>query len=1566
MKAGVNNAALRTKNMGIALNRNAPVVERVAALREYARNPNITSEVKANVTALADSFEVKPAPKGLTAKGGERKRAPGAGRPAQELTPEQKEEKKKLRAFDKAEREKAVRRVSGTAAEAIETPINNLINAATDDLIAKAEKTGKRKLSMAERRAIASGVAKTTVLESRVEHLADAYRVLKRDPKARNKPAQLAKALIEHSSVTAEERTQAQAKAKADPTVRSDIGTEAAVDPTYAGFTTADQAITHVLNTGTKFQRALAARLKPLLKGVKVVLVQKIDDVPAGEIRDRFTEGTNAAGLYSDSNRTIYINGMEGQSGTDAYTVLHESLHAATLRLIVAWMSDPAILSPKQRQLVKQLGDIMSAAEERLSQRRVLGLLTQEELELYRVGAFTDLREFITYGLTNEAMQKFLLKTDGTFVESSAPLEMLANLLSRFVQTIRKLFGMDEEHSSAFQDLVILTEEMLSAANMKLPPVAISAAAKINREAKNLNRQAASDRATELPGVITRMAKAFRGSERPIAELRRAYSTMGTKAIRGAVQALDTRDLVRWVGDKLPALKRISKGVEAMNAWRNTQLRLVSEKTEGWVKFAKRNPPAQRALGTVMQISTLVGVDPTLHPDVNAALSNDARLKELQAQEKDPQLSVGQRAAIARQIAARQSDIKLVYKLWDKLGALDPTGAGKKLYADIKKEYERTYDMQMEELRLKVERSKDIEGDADDTATPKGRLIADIVRSFQEAKKLGVYFPLVRYGNYWLRVGKKGSKNSEFYMLESEFARDALADVIAKERGTTREQMLESTDMDLGNDPQQLRRLIETDSSSQMLKDIYKALDARSAAAQPTQQTLSSEEAKAQADAAMQDIKDTVYRMYLHTLPERDMRKRFLKRQGRTGYNTDVIRNFVTTQHSAVNQLTRLKFAESIRLEVSAARDSLEGNADKAKLGEFVEEMSKRVDLELTTPDPNNLFARLSSLGAKATFYYMMTAPKSALVQITQLPAIGLPVLAAKYGWAKTTALIPKYLNLYKTLSTTRTSADGEVITEWGQPSLQNASYIKEIKDPEYREVMTKAWNMINNAGGFTVTFTSELTERGNKPTSSFDWKESPASSALRFTLDFMSGALHHTERLTREVMGMSAFELAYADAKQKGASSETALNTAVEAALNLIPEGLFDYSEFNKPRLLRYPAAKLPAQFLTFPVQITSYLIRNFWGVLKHLFSNTKELFGGSPIAGAKAAAAATQMFFTTLAMTFAFGGVTAFPMYSMFMGMIDMYRELMRKEMEDDPEKYAQYDAADPRNPWGKRSYDLYFRDTVIPSLFGNGSSVANYLGLTEAQAQTLARGFELGPISAFTDMNIGASTSLDNMWFRDEAPAESNRAAFETLALKFFGPFGSMGTQIAGALDDFENGDISRGAEKLTPAFFRGALASVRLSEEGAQTPGKDAQILDAEFYTVGKLLTRTLGFQSTTEAEIQKSSIMAKRLVEEVEAERTKLVDSAGKAVVEMSKDPTDVGAKKEFDKQIQEIVKFNLRNPFAMVDGDTLNSSITTKAENRERASMLQGVMVSEAMTGVVMPMIESSRTAGKK
>ena len=369
----------------------------------------------------------------------------------------------------------------------------------------------------------------------------------------------------------------------------------------------------------------------------------------------------------------------------------------------------------------------------------------------------------------------------------------------------------------------------------------------------------------------------------------------------------------------------------------------------------------------------------------------------------------------------------------------------------------------------------------------------------------------------------------------------------------------------------------------------------------------------------------------------------------------------------------------------------------------------------------------------------------------------------------------------------------------------------------------------------------------------------------------------------------------------------------------------MFNYSESNKPRLFRNPFLKAPLQFLTYPLQMTSFMVRNTWGMIK-----------ASP---AQDRMQAAQTLFTTLGMTVLFAGLSGlpYPLYYALIGMMDSYRELMRTDIEDDDDMEMFKDMDEAGNPLGKRNMQLWFTNWAIPHYFGNGSDVAKFLGLSEEQAQTLALAVNRGPISALTGVDFGSSMSLNGMWFRDERPAESNRAAFTDMAVSLLGPVGGLAENTFSAFDDFEAGNLSKGIEKLLPAMFRSPVAAFRLAAEGSKSPS-GAEILPAEHYTTGKLLAKSLGFVDTEEAAIRKASEQAKTIDMEISKERTAALSAVDKA------DPEDADA---IAAAFAKIVEYNNRNPFKPIRNSDINESLRGKA--RARASAIYGVSVDKSM-----------------
>lgn len=1351
----------------------------------------------------------------------------------------------------------------------------------------------------------------------------------------------------------AKQRYEAKQKIGAPSRAEVSESTNGQDNDAFEKFDFAQGAINYIARNGNPFEKLLAKRLAPFLTGVKFVVVDSPADMPTPFLQERM-EG--AAGLYVPNRKTIYVMREGGINNT---VVLHEALHAATVSRIDAYfrLSElKAEYTPVPRSLtipILELMYTMDAAKQNYDRLKAealesgdLGPLTVAMLDIPDE-AFTDIKEFIAYGMSLPAMQEFLIMTPGNpeiAYAGEAP-GFIDRLFTRFVQSIRKLFDMDETHMSALQDLIIVTDKLLSAplpdmgvdtsepsaAKAKVPkqpapPKAPKPPKQLKLVETLLRKIRLSNRSSELNGSIGELIMQVRNASDAIRLMKAIYSAVDVNKLRLVLRAFTTEDITRIAGDRINNLKVINSAVDDMAGMRVQMIRELAEKTPAWVNFNQKYEEGGRVLSDLISASTLLEVDPTKYPDTATALKNDPRLQRIENSILNPSTDPKTLPNLKKQRTERTAAIKLVYEGgafnnpvtgekytmggWNQLGKFGK-GEGHAIYKMAKDSYKKTFDMHEQLLKEKIE-SSNVPGNVNDASTPKGKLIAAITKTFQEAKLLEVYFPLMRYGNFWFSIGK--GKSGEFYMFEGTVARNSAIEARVAELNKagdkrTKDQMIADGDLDVGDDIRKLReKHIE---SSDMLKEIFAMLD---------QNKMSDIDA----------VKDNIYQMYLMTLPDKDIRRKFVHRQGKTGFSADAIRNFITSQHTAANQLARLKYSDKIRNGIAAAYAEIQQNPDKLKLAAIIREVSNRAINEITPTIPAEGldWDQVASIGNKFVFYWLLTSPKSALVQMTQLPIVGLPTLGAEFGIGKATATAARYGALWSKLGTTKKDENGDVVTEWGQPSINDSKYVNEHPNPAYRKVLKDAWNFANDKDIFMSTYAGDMTAMSAAPTARY---QGVISRGTRFVFDLMGGAFHHAERISREIMYMSAFELAYADAKQKGMDGDAAFNAATEKALKLTYDALFNYTQYNKPPPMKSAGGRLAFQFLTYPLQMTSYLVRNFYGMLPFLNKEEKK--------------EAAIKFFGTLGMTGLFAGVTGFPLYSFIMGMTDGIRELMRDEEDED------YDEDDEGNPLGRRSTDLWFRNWLIPNYFGPDSSLASFFNLTEEQAQRLARGVEMGLIASYTDLNVGTSVSLDGLWFRSDAPAETSREAFQNFVFSFTGPIGSVGSNIAGAFDDFNNGQLNRGFEKLSPAWLKGGLTAMRLKEEGATTTKGD-EIMNPEFYTTGKLLAQTLGFGSTEVAQVQKANFMAKQIVTKINREKQNILNRLDAAVRQDNDD--------KIDKILEEIDKFNTKNGMLAINGETVSKSLQARSERRGKA--YQGLSVSDKEAPFVYPLVEGTRS----
>jgi hypothetical protein len=1404
--------------------------------------------------------------------------------------------------------------------------------------------------------------ARAAAFESQQERdaaLVEAYRILNDKSLARgSKAKQIAQQVVDSPIFDADNRAKAQNQAKQPATqARSELlgdSTDPQPDTFYEGVTDATQAIDYILKTGNPFERLLAQRIKPFLKGVKVVIVNNPKtDIPNAKNRNSFK---GAMGLYvqTGKQRTIYLSNLPGLRGINNMTFLHEGVHGATMAQINAYIKDPSSISPQARSAIEDMNSVMLQAYKYYAVLSYAKRTDPLEDGLYKLGAFTDLKEFVAYGLTQPEMQDFLMKVPGQYKFDGETLNR--GLLTKFVQSIRKMFGMGPQSESAFQDLVVVTDRLLRAGAAPAPGSTITALAKkvAAKENKTFGKIVKSNVASDMNAGMGELMMQTRNAKDAIRLLRASYDAMSVGSLRALLSSIPTEDVTRAAGDRVANIAVVNKTMQDMATMRTKMIRELAGKAERWAQFNLKHKEGGRALADVINASTLLGIDPTLHANLADALQNDVEVQRLnaeyQAAMQDPTKSPKQRSAAKAKITERENNIKAVYQGgvatnpltkekypvagWEKLGTYG-NGEGRRIYSMAMQAYKDSFALHLDILTDKITKSS-IPGVANQPNTPKGQLIAQITRSFQEAQQLGVYFPLMRYGKFMLRIGS--GKSGDFYLFESATARNNYARQRAEARGKSVAELIESKDFAVADTPQKMA--IDVAESSQMLKDLFKTIDDNTQIDPATGRA---------AITDVDGIKDQVYQMFLMTLPDRDLRRRFTHRQGKTGFSADVLRNFVVSQHTAANQLARLAYADKIRMAIASAYAELEGNPDKLKLSTFVDEIAIRATDDIT-PQPINESAldKLATVGNQAVFFYMLTAPKSALVQLTQLPIVGLPTLSAEYGFTETSLTAARYLNLLDKFGLSKRDANGNVTTTWGEPSINDSSYVNKHPDPEYRKALKRAWQAGQDMDLFMATFAADTTARAQTPSKSFAGRP---RRALRWAGNFMSGAFHHSERIAREIMYMSAFELEFARAKKEGLDNDAATARSIKVAAEMLNEGLFNYTQYNKPRKVfglvdaKRGIGRIPFQFMSFPIQMTSFLIRNGFKAIR-LMSTMQER------------KEAAIKLFGTLGMTFMFAGAVGLPLYSFFMGVAEGVREAFRPDMEDEDEDVF-YDENDDGNPLGKRNLDLWFREWFIPTYFGRDSSIANALGLTDEQALTLQRAVKMGPISAFTDLDISASTSLDGLWFRSDTPAATSKDAFVEQAYDAtYGPLGSMVTQIISSFDDFNNGDFNRGVEKLLPAFLRGTAKSVRLASEGELTR-QGYKIKDVEEYSTGKLVGQALGFKSTEAAELQKKAILGARMAKEIEKDRLKTLNDLDKAVQRFERDPSDANEER-IEKALVGIGLFNYKNGFMNpITRETVVQSLKGRA--KRRAGSVDGLALSEREGAFIYPLLEKTR-----
>jgi hypothetical protein len=1086
-------------------------------------------------------------------------------------------------------------------------------------------------------------------------------------------------------------------------------------------------------------------------------------------------------------------------------------------------------------------------------------------------------------------------------------------------------------------------------------------------------------KSTSTNGIADGIGKAVEG--RSFSAFLNAFKDnsdgMGPPTLKAILKTIPTSGILNWFGPDLPSIREIDTLVQKMSAMKANIIKASEDIGRELDEFLLADK--DKVLATTMSTARINEYSPDEFKSADEALANHPAMKEIEARvlknSNDKALAariiaemkaltmqgkevVGvkgdkvkrsddmrklladlSKTAIDRQKTSAQTDqiaeltrrIRDVHKLWDELAEIKN---GHKLYKEIRAYYK---DMFEAELALLDGRISTIAGEAE--AKRLRDLRADMMREVMnpdEAKKSGDifhdlnsdlftkdYFPFMRAGQYYVRVAaaKDGTREREFYQFTTAKEMQDAQKAIAKRLGVNPE---DSDVITIGYDIAQLQENLKSDD--QMMQKIFDLVSKAKAEFAGTKGI----------DAnSFKDLTDSIYQTWLLSTPERSVRRRFMHAQEVVGFQQDLLQHFASQASNYANQLSKLAYAGDIRLKIGEARDNVSDRDAtlRAKYNSVIDELEERAEDEIN-PSPQSAMINLLN---RASYFYYLTAPATAMLQLTSIPIRVVPRLWRDYGVAKGTAIWFKYMRVWDTLGkakvqTTRTGLAGvgdelDVL----MPDVLSSKLVN--ADTPRGKLLRKAMaagmerNVLETVQDTLIQNERETAKKHRTGATR------TAVEAAALTGKAMGVMFQGMENISRQVSYFMAFELAYDAEKAKNPSPEAeqaVFDKAVTTALDTVRDTLGDYSNWERSSIMKKDWTRALFLFKMHPILQTKFLVGAMRDIGRGLYP------GASPEAKAARAGAMKELG-GVLMMAGVFGGILGMPLYSV------MALALAESFDEEDDEDVRKLMGLDPRVAYDS---DIMFRAWIMDKF---GEPVVGDVSMADILIH--------GPLGALSNTELSSRTSLDlkNMWFREAVTGDSTSDTIIKTALANIAG-GQMLIQALNAKDNFADGDMYGAMKKMAPAFIRSWVAAEQGEAEGIVS-GKGDTIIAKDDISALDTLRTISGFRPMRLARWQDYYITRGKNEKKIEAEKTQLLSTLDRKIQEG--EISSMEQLKEF--VADEIVPFNRTypDPSFIITEETIMRSLKGRAEVRSRT--VQGMRLEKKTAKKDIGMAEKFR-----
>lgn len=494
---------------------------------------------------------------------------------------------------------------------------------------------------------------------------------------------------------------------------------------------------------------------------------------------------------------------------------------------------------------------------------------------------------------------------------------------------------------------------------------------------------------------------------------------------KAALGFLTMPQIEQLYGDALPSLKRLTKALEARAVDMQTRRQDISKNVTNWFSIAQKHKSVLPKFFDIANQTTLDQID-VLDP----AFAGHPLTKKFQS--LPPELQ--------------------------------------KVYKELRAAYKKSSDEYMSLLLQNLKQSP-----------------ASVQRLKMEAKRMKVYLPLFRQGDYWVSyTNKAGERVSQSFdsQREANIAAEAVTKTGIKDvKKFTRLQQIS------------YRSVPPTGFMGTVVKDLEKA-------------------------NVNKDVIDQIYQSYLSLFPAQSIRQQFRKREGRLGFTEDVLQVYANMATRMANQLANMKYAPDVEDSVTGVRKEFE-NDPSMEHRDVVDNMQKQLDF-IRNPVNGSLVAKASYF---SYMWFIAGNVSSALVNLTQMPIVVYPLLGGKYGFGKAADAMQKATSMYMKGGKDNNS---EFLPDFTFGANAKGEY-KQLYDAAVQSAA------IRRSTGY------ELTEARKSNVEDFTGRRAKIEHGLGWIFQ-------NSERANREITLIAAFDLARKAGKSVDVAIDEALSLVNDA----------------------------------------------------------------------------------------------------------------------------------------------------------------------------------------------------------------------------------------------------------------------------------------------------------------------------------------------------------------------------------------------------------------------------------